>query len=282
MARLSRPASLRSGLVLPFLALLLSSCAGPIGLPAQLHKNYLPLVVAPVNKLGVSGGNCAMMLAIGASWFYTWGPDVDTSCNAGVPMIWGPSRYNGKIPDITSNSPWLLGPNECDLAGQCNTSPQDLAPYLRAIYEKYPDKLHVAPVPSNEHPEHLAETRAAYYRLYGEYPPWSALAMHCYGGSVECIDLAKRYEQCGREWGISEGWLTEFTYNPVFGGKDWRIHLDTLVSYVEASSFWTRYSPYVSYEDCSGQYWNCQSNGDPSLFDKYGNLTEVGMEYAKR
>lgn len=263
---------------------LLASCAPP-HTPQRVHRQFLPLAYAPPpSKLGISGGNCAMLRAIGASWFYAWGPDVDTSCDAGVPMIWGPPRYDGKIPDITSNSPWIAGPNECDLVGQCNTSPEDLAPYLRAIYEKYPHHLHLSPVPSNEHPEHLQQTRDAYYRLYGEYPPWSALAMHCYGSALECIDLAKRYEQWGQEWGISEGWLTEFTYNPTFGGRDWRIHLDMLVSYIESSSFWTRYSPFVSHIPCERDdpYWNCEAAGDPSLFDKHGNLTEVGMEYANR
>jgi hypothetical protein len=50
---------------------------------------------------------------------------------------------------------------------------------------------------------------------------------------------------------------------------------------MEASTFWTRYAPFVSHETCDNVYWNCATAGDPSLFDRFGQLTDIGRLYQR-
>ena len=47
------------------------------------------------------------------------------------------------------------------------------------------------------------------------------------------------------------------------------------------SPFWTRYAPFVSRETCDNEFWDCATAGDPSLFDRFGQLTEVGRAYQR-
>lgn len=239
---------------------------------------YIPLIYATPNKLGVAGcGPCAM---VGCNWCYGWIPNpVAQPGIETVPMI-----RDANDLEVTTNlggsSPWLMGFNEPDLAGQAGLTPDMAAVLWREIEARWPARKLVAPVPSHLHPAWLEQWYASYIELYGQAPRIDALAMHCYHGRVaDCIALAQKYENFAAAWGVNEGWVTEFAWTPVT--VDWQAQATEFVTYLEQSTFWTRYAPFVARETCDNEFWDCATAGDPSLFDRFGQLTEVGRLYQR-
>lgn len=261
--------------------LLLAGCGNVPKLPYPrtltfVSPVYLPLVQATPNKLGVAGCGCS---SLGCGWCYSWSPwpNVSPGIEA-VPMIRDASSVYALR--LGGNSDWLMGFNEPDLAGQADLTPDEAAQLWRIVEAKWPDKLLVAPVPSHLHPYWLHGFYAAYVTRYGQAPRLDALAMHCYLPTAqECIALAEQYEGLAQAWGIREGWVTEFAWTSV--SADWQAQIAQFTTYLEQSDFWMRYAPFVSYETCDNEFWDCATAGDPSLFDRFGQLTEVGRMYQR-
>lgn len=270
----------RGGVVITIL--LLACCGNVPKLPYPrtltfVSPVYLPLIEAVPNKLGVAG--CGQVGTLGGAWCYAWSPypGVQAGIEA-VPMIRDASSVYALR--LGGNSDWLMGFNEPDLAGQADLTPDEAAQLWRIVEAKWPDKLLVAPVPSHLHPYWLHGFYAAYVTRYGQAPRLDALAMHCYLPTAqECIALAEQYEGLAQAWGIREGWVTEFAWTSV--SADWQAQIAQFTTYLEQSDFWMRYAPFVSYETCDNEFWDCATAGDPSLFDRFGQLTDIGRMYQR-
>src|SRR5574343_224524 len=237
---------------------------------------YLPVVDSVPNKLGVAG--CGPCGALGCAWCYSWSPWPGAPVGVErVPMIRDATNVN--VTQLGGNSAWLMGFNEPDLAGQANLSPERAAELWRELERKWPDRKLVAPAPSHLHPEWLVQWWVAYEERYGQPPRVDALALHCYLSADNCIRLAQEYAGLAEVWGIREGWVTEFAFTPVV--PNWEQQVSEFVTYLEQSPFWTHYAPFVSRETCDNEFWDCATAGDPSLFDRFGQLTEVGRAYQR-
>lgn len=275
----------RAGALALIIVALLSGCVGqlprpfvsPLAVPAPfVSPLYLPLIAAVPNKLGVAG--CGSCVTLGCSWCYAWSPSVNVLDDIEtVPMIRDADDLT--VAQLGGNSPWLMGFNEQDLTGQADLSPSEAAVLWRQIEQRWPDRKLVAPAPSHLHPEWLVQWWFAYEGQYGQTPRVDAIAMHCYLSAENCIALAEQYEGLAAIWGIREGWVTEFAYTEIV--PNWEQQIAQFVTYLEQSDFWTRYAPFVSHETCDNEFWNCAAAGDPSLFDAFGQLTDIGRSYQR-
>ncbi len=260
------------------LLLLLACSAAEVSAPEPFASPvYLPQVYAAPNKLGVAG--CGPCASLQCYWCYSWSPLPSVSPGIEhVPMIRDADDL--AVSELGGNSDWLMGFNEPDLSGQANLSPGQAALLWREIEAKWPDRKLVAPAPSHLHPEWLVQWWIAYQDRYGQPPRVDALALHCYHRTAaDCIRLAREYEGLAEVWGVKEGWVTEFAFTVVV--PNWKTQVSEFVTYLEQSPFWTRYAPFVSRETCDNEFWDCATAGDPSLFDRFGQLTEVGRAYQR-
>jgi hypothetical protein len=274
--------------LLPLLLLLiLATCAATP--PPKHHTVALPMVSGySPNKLGVAGtnmglrvDNCTGMGNLGSGWYYEWSPVVPMCPGRNweaVPMLWGAAQVGQPL---TGNSPWLLGFNEPDLPRQANITPTKAATLWRKVEALYPNRLLVAPVPSDRGLWWLKAWYAAYVTAYGQPPRMHALAMHCYGQrAADCMALVNEYTALAQAWNVGQVWLTEFAFMPKFGpaqgAEAW-----AFTQWLEANPLVTRYSPYVSWQDCSNGTWDCAASGNPSLFERDGRLSELGLWYAR-
>jgi hypothetical protein len=236
---------------------------------------YLPQVYAQPNKLGVAGGDAAQVAALGAAWHYTWSIQCDDP--ACVPMIWGAADVDKPATD----SAWLLGFNEPDLAGQANLTPQAAALLWHDVEARYPERKLVAPAPSHEHFDWLLGFYAAYVTTYGHAPRLDALALHCYlPTAAECIALGRRFVGLAQAWDIAEVWVTEFAFVPAYSYNAER-EARAFVTWLEQTPRITRYAPFVAHIACDWSWPDCRKSADPSLFDAFGQLTEMGTWYVK-
>jgi len=196
-------------------------------------------------------------------------------------MIRDASNVNVTL--LGGNSDWLMGFNEPDLCPEQACLTPDMAAILwRDVERKWPDRKLVAPVPSHLHPAWIEQWRASYIELYGQAPRVDALALHCYFRTArDCIALAQRYEALAQSWGVREGWVTEFAFTPAVA--NWQAQIAGFVAYLERSTFWTHYAPFVSYTPCvtDDPYWDCAASGDPSLLTVFGQLTDIGRLYQR-
>jgi hypothetical protein len=178
------------------------------------------------------------------------------------------------------NSRWVLGPNEPDL-----WTGDTIAPVVNewnSMEMRLSDWLFVSPAPSHLHPDWLTQFRDAFYQRYGRWPMLDAIAIHCYQSADQCIELIERYKRLAQDWGVPEGWVTEFAYTSEAWGPAWQGEIKKLVAYMDSDPWISRYSPYVSRQNCSDGTWDCARAGDPSLFEPDGRLTEIGRVYADR
>lgn len=69
---------------------------------------------------------CNHLSQLHAAWWYDWGlaPGVECAGREFVPMVWGAITAT---PKLAGDSPWLLGFNEPNLAGQSNLTPAEAA-----------------------------------------------------------------------------------------------------------------------------------------------------------
>lgn len=253
------------------------------------YTYYVPIWYAaePLAKLGLSGGTYAQAQVLGASWLYDWGthPAIGDEWFEAVPMIWG-AWGNGPVPEVGGNSPWLLGFNEPDIAIQANITPERAARLWRQIEQAYPRKLLVSPAPSGEGRYWLVQMRLAYRELFGTWPRWDALAMHCYQWTAAgCAGVLKDYRAWVRDWGIAGGiWVTEFAFQKAWTADPER-EASTFVAMLEADPLVRRYAPFVAHTPLGVWYWPYTSpQADPSLFAGPTSLTftTVGQWYARR
>lgn len=256
--------------------------------PAKTYQYYVPMYyVPPLNKLGLSGGTVRQAETLGANWLYDWGtqpPYANVPVEA-VPMLWGQFTIKDDwCPALGGNSPYLMGGNECDLAGQCNTSPEIYAVIWRRIEECYPNRLLVSPAPSDTGRFWLIQMRLAYQRLYGTWPRFDALAMHCYQWTAaKCGIILQDYLQWARTWGVSEVWVTEFAFVPAWAA-DAEKEAKDFIQMLEAEPLVTRYAPFIAYTEPGVWYWpDRRPEADPSLFAGAQStaLTAIGRWYAK-
>jgi len=218
---------------------------------------------------------------LGGSWYHNWGPAPENIRGiAVVPMVWGrdvPTQLGG-------NSTTVLGPNEPDMKGQSNLTPEEGAQVWRTMEQTYPDKRLISPVPSHEDPEWLVRFRDAYKKAYGRWPRLDGLAMHCYiperGG---CIALGQKFVRWAREWGVPEVWVTEFAFLPKWApdaegqAREW-------VAWLEAEPMIKRYAPFTSYIPGGTWSWpHTEPEANPSLFvgTESTELTEMGRWYQR-
>lgn len=250
------------------------------------HTYYVPLwYVTKRSKLGLAGGTAEQANVLSASWLYNWHthPPVGDEYSEAVPMLWGQFTLKDDwCPMLGGQSRWLLGGNECDLASQCNISARDYAVIWKRIEECYPDRLLVSPAPSDAGRQWLVQMRLEYRQLYGAWPRFDALAMHCYQWTAtKCGIILRDYLQWARDWGVHEIWVTEFAFVPAWAA-DAEKEAKNFIQMLEAEPLVTRYALFTAYTPRGVWYWpDVRECADPSLFIGPTSLvfTEIGKWY---
>lgn len=242
------------------------------------------------NKLGLTGNNLTMQQTLGASWAYSWIPNMNPDIPESVPMI---AHQFTELPDISGSSVWVMGANEPDI--QVVVSPADYVPMWHAIEEAYGNThLLVSPAQSHDNLWWLPEFREKYKAAYGYYPHFDALAVHCYGYADTCIDIVKKNIAWAKEWGTKEVWVTEFGFyhiweTSVFKYPSAEAEAKKFIAYLEAEPMVTRYAPFVSTQgnpaDCHEVWWwfprECSEDSSLIQWNDYNKLTEYGLWYSK-
>jgi len=260
----------------------------PRGLP---HQVWLPIVVSgyPGKKgVGLTYNYCEDVSAVGAVYAYNWGFRAPACAGSeNIPMVWGEQEVvrlmRGEKPG--GNSQWVLGFNEPDLCpSQACMSPLVAAIEWRQVELALPDRLLVAPAPSDLHPEWLPQFRDEFHNRYGRWPRLDGLAVHCYRrAAADCIALVEQYVAWGEEWGAREVWVTEFAFPPCrYATEDGaQVEARRLITWLEASPV-TRYF-----------WWSNRQMGAPfeqgpgnpgcwtGLVDQWGGLTTLGEMYRR-
>jgi hypothetical protein len=215
--------TMRKILVCAFLLLFLAGCVpapepdlspmpqpfSSVLAPPRVYHYYAPLAGGTPGKLGLAqdlqGRNCAVLDQFDALWHYDWSPyPLDCPGVEAVPMLWSPGVV------VAKNLPagqYLLVGNECDLANQCNTSPEVAAVWWRQVEQLYPERKLIGPNASYLGLDWLLAWHAAYSKLYGEPPRMWALGIHCYAVPDACrvwtetnIALAQQWTTSGKVW----------------------------------------------------------------------------------
>lgn len=279
-----------AGLLL-VIAWLVTGCAGqrprvpepfvsPLIVPTAAPRIYVPAVLQSPRKLGMAGcpEHVASVAAFGLAWCYSWTPDpgllprVET-----VPMIWDETQINRPL---VGNSRFVLFFNECNEPTQCNLSPEAaVAPYAIAVRRVRAAGLKVvAPAPSQRDLTWLPRFRMA-LRQANVDDRFDALAAHCYGDAAYCRAVLTQFMAWAQDWAVGgqplEVWLTETMQPTAAEARE-------LMAWIAGQPLITRAAIYVSRQDCDdGWTWNCRRDGDPSLLNPDGSLTERGQWYAQ-
>ena len=158
---------------------------------------------------------CEDAAAVNAHWVYDWGmnPKICDTNLESIPMVRDAEQW-ARTHQVGGNSEWILGFNEPDLCpDQACLTPEQAVPLWREIELAYPDRKLVAPVPSQLNLNWLVEFRARYLALYQTPPRFDALAAHVYTNTfAPAVAVIDWYRARAREYGVSEIWVTEFSF----------------------------------------------------------------------
>lgn len=275
-------------LMLRYLGLLLTLLyAGCVALPAP-QPQFSPLIVKEVTscvylpvvlptdpwapKLGVAGGDAAMLRVLGGGWAYNWSTHGQSEPGYEfVPMVWG--KFTD-VPDLPDGTQHALLFNEPDREDQANLEPGYAAALAYQVLGSYPWIAWGAPAIGRNGGAWLDQWFAAYRCLYGVYPPVKFLTMHCYlGTAAACIRLAEDYFRPRlQQYGVTELWVTEFGFHANWPNA--AQEAATFVNWMETQDWIARYAVYVSYAE----------GGDApfSIFERdHCTLTPVGRWYSR-
>lgn len=291
-----------SGLLLLALANLPARAQGPAPVPPQPPTAqrapsdtffvFLPFIrggspvtpPSPVKKgLPLTYNDCAIATTVGATWIHAWST-TPPNCTGteNIPMIWGAGDVNATL---GGNSQWIIGFNEPDSASQANISPAVAATLWRQIEQKYPTKKLVAPNPSGASPDWLVDFRNAYIAAYGTPPRLNALGVHCYSwyaelGTYGCIPHTRKFMDWATAWGVSEVWVTEFSFSPTSPSSPSQAlqEANTYITWLQNQSMVTRYAWFAS-KIQGTEWWSLPSFYTPIADWNSGTLTAFGNMY---
>lgn len=156
---------------------------------------------------------CSDVTAMNATWEYDW-TNTPPACpgTEQIPMVATAADVNK--PNV-GNSNWVMGFNEPDISGLSFT---DAAIYWHNNIEpNNPTKKLLSPAPSGSESglTWLVNFRNAYIAFYATPPRLDGLAAHCYKWVVsQCTDYLQLFINQANAWGISEIWVTEFSFSP--------------------------------------------------------------------
>ncbi len=272
---------------------------------------YLPMVARVPNTtltskgIGLTYQQCQDVRNSNSGWFYDWkaSPVLCGSAES-VPMVWSSDYIESAV---GGDSAWVMGFNEPDRTDQANMTVTQVAQYWHRMEERFPSRKLLAPAysqmaystpyPSTTHP--LVALRDEYYRLYGRYPRFDGLAVHCYmAPETQCEDFIKtNFIDRLSEFGASEVWLTEFSF---FAYTYWGYESyaweagSALIDWLKAQPQITHYAWFAARIRCYNDEANCEpwANGPPlypghttnsPLFNwADGTLTYYGTGYAAK
>jgi hypothetical protein len=245
---------------------------------SHTYKVYVPLVVniqSPASKkgIGLTYSNCNDVGMLGVYWYYDWSlqPPICDPDTEVIPMIFDSSAIGATI---KGRSDWLMGFNEPDLLG---VTPSVAATQWRRVEQLYQKKL-VAPVPSQNNPVWLEQTRNAYIAQYGVPPKWDALAVHCYEYfERDCRTKLQGWFNKLQDWNIPELWITEFSFFPC-NGHDAPNEMKSFVNYLNSEPRVTRYAWFAA-RIRGDEAWSFGAECNPASVDGLGNLTPLGRAY---
>lgn len=260
--------------------------------PVQTYRVFLPAIgKSPrVSKkglaaLGAPEDICADAAQLGVTWLYQWWgqptqcPGIET-----IPM----TRDANQVNDPIADSPYLLLFNEPDLCPEqaCLTVAEALLLHRR-VEELHPDRLLIAPVPSQLAPNWIRGFRAAYRANYGEYPKWHALATHCYFTNEQmmqnCIALVRQYIGDANAWGVNQVWVTEFSAVAAEGlwNLDQAAEAEKrFIAFLDGAPTVKRYAHFTNRVEPGLEPW-CSGCEPLRLFDNSGVKTPLGRMYAE-
>ncbi|MBI5035553.1 MAG: hypothetical protein HZB51_34105 [Chloroflexi bacterium] len=258
----------------------------------KMYRVYLPLVykdwigTQPSPKKGVSSPwteNDAKTLR--ATWAYNWSPNTNYAWEnfEGVPMIWGIGDIDKPL---LGNSQYALLFNEPDLVGQANISPSAAVSLTRKIFLAHPDRKWISPAPSQINPAWLMEWRAQYVEAYGEEPPITGIALHCYAFvASDCIAYVRSMVTLAEEWNLDEVWVTEFAFPTGLDRTlaDATHELEMFLDYLDDEPRVARYAAYTTRLAGDEFEWGSPdyANIAPLLTYRRGARTPFGRVYAQ-
>ncbi len=246
------------------------------------YFSYLPLIQISLNvlKKGVPltypyDGDCATVATMNASWEYSWLPNPPNCPGVeNIPMIETAGDVNRTL---TGNSLWIMGFNEPDARG---LSASDAAGYWRQIETMYPTRKLLAPAPTGAHPSWIVDFRNAYISSYGVPPRLDGLAAHCFSWAAsECISIAQQFKTWAIFWGMSEVWVTEFSFSPVWAGPSGALQeQQTFIDWMVGEPMITRYAWFAS-RMTGNEWWSLSAFQTPLVDFTTGQPTSFGNVY---
>ena len=255
-------------------------------LPTPLYREasftlWLPRVEKPPKKgIGLTYGNCADALAMGAVWFYTWGPQPSPCAGVeSVPMIWGEENV---CVAVSGTSDWLLGFNEPDRSNQADLTPCEAAELWGDVEQCYPDQLLASPAVSHTAVDWLQQFYDCYLHEFVRKPRLDALAVHCYANNAaECIATVEEVIGLADAWDVSGGvWVTEFAFWPTLEQtlEEALNEARTFIAWMDEEPRVARYAWFAA--RMRGDEWWMGPLTPLVEFDT-GALTVYGMMYAE-
>ncbi len=254
------------------------------------YKVYLPVILtasaptpppATPSKKGVplTYSDCPTVGSVKGSWEYAWSA-TPPSCTGieNVPMIFGWYDIN-YTPG--GNSEWLMGFNEPDLQDQANLSISQAVQLWRQLEQKHPNRKLLAPAPSGGNPDWIVNFRNAYISAYGAAPRLNGLAVHCYAWyASQCITHTLKFKNWATAWGVSEIWVTEFSFSPTSPSSPNQALQEarTFISWMASESKITRYAWFASQVQ-GNEAWLSPYFVTPLVQWNSGQLTAFGNEY---
>lgn len=236
--------------------------------------------VALKKGISLTYGDCDSAIAVRAIWEQGWSPTPANCAGVeNVPMIWGAGDVNTTV---GGNSQYIMGFNEPDSSSQSNLTASQAATLWRQIEQKYPARKLVAPAPSGANPDWIVDFRNAYISLYAIPPRLDALDVHCYAWYAEqCITHTQKFISWADSWGISEVWVSEFSFSPTSPSSPTGsiAEAQTFINWAMGTSKVTRYAWFASRMSGTEWWFNPQFNTPAVQWNTTSQLTSYGTMY---
>jgi len=226
-------------------------------------------------KKGVSltnGYGEAQLQALQVSWYYNWGtnPSLQTTTVSFVPMIWSGADVDKSVP---SNSMFILGFNEPDLAAQSNMTVAEAVD----LWPKVADRgiPTVAPATAKD-PAIPGSWLQQFMQIIDAKVDFVGLHWYLGANSTTFVnDVTSLYNLYKKQV-----WVTEFACQYIReAAKEPNKYSQAEVSnFISETVTWMENSPMVK-----GYAWHDSILGTSSLYapDHSGNLSETGKVYAQ-
>ncbi len=231
----------------------------------------------PKKGVALTYDYCQDVQIMGATWAYDWTVTPPECVDVErIPMIETAGNMNQTL---GGNSIWIMGFNEPDLRG---LPYNDAAVYWHQIEQANPTRKLLSPAPSGSTSglAWLVNFRDAYITFYANPPRLDGLAAHCYKWySFQCVELIQSFIDQANAWGVSEVWVTEFSFSPTSPSSPSGAlqEQQTFINWMISQPKIKRYAWFASRIN-GNEPWSLPSHVTP-LVDSNGQPTSYGTAY---